>query len=308
VNSQRKPYSPRPIEPLSATQLAGAVEGVLSGPNRQVVGLCTLDDPAPDCVGFIKSTEFNDASGDAFQQAIWLVPNGLELGPSITSIKVGNPRRSFAVALENFFAVRVSPHIASSVEIDGAAEIGKHVSIGPFCSIGPHSSIGDGTIIRSNVTIGPGVRIGQNCLIKSSTVIGEEGFGIETDASGNNARIPHVGSVLIGDHVELGALCTVCSGTIRPTIIEDYVKTDDHVHIAHNCAIGRNTLITACAELSGSVKVGRDVWIGPNASIMNGLTIGDRAFIGLAAVVTRDCESGWIYAGSPARKLRLRDH
>ena len=79
-------------------------------------------------------------------------------------------------------------------------------------------------MLRQNVVIGRNVKIGRNCLIKSCSVIGEEGFGIEKDEQGNNLRLPHIGSVVIGDHVEVGALNTVASGIIDPTVIEDFVE------------------------------------------------------------------------------------
>ena len=108
----------------------------------------------------------------------------------------------------------------------------------------------------------------------------------------------------IGNQVEIGAFNTVCSGTVEPTRVGNYVKTDDHVHIAHNCRVGDNSILTACAELSGSVILGEDVWLGPNCSVNNGVEIADRAFIGLGAVVTKNCVPEGVYAGSPARLLR----
>jgi UDP-3-O-[3-hydroxymyristoyl] glucosamine N-acyltransferase len=113
--------------------------------------------------------------------------------------------------------------------------------------------------------------------------------------------MPHVAGVYIGDHVVIGALNTVASGTIHPTVVEDYVKTDDHVHIAHNCHIGARTLITACAELSGSVVVGPDCWIGPNASVRDGVDIGAKAFVGIAANVVGPVSAGETVMGNPAR-------
>jgi UDP-3-O-[3-hydroxymyristoyl] glucosamine N-acyltransferase len=155
-----------------------------------------------------------------------------------------------------------------------------------------------------HVKIGPNVRIGAGCKIKSGTVIGEPGFGIEKDEEGDNFRIPHIGGVRIGDSVEIGSLNTICSGTLEPTRVGDLVKTDDHVHIAHNVQIGRNCIITACAEMSGRVVLENDVWLGPNCSIKEGVRIGAGALIGIATLVVKDCEPTGVYAGAPARRLR----
>ena len=179
----------------------------------------------------------------------------------------------------------ISPHAS----IHPTANIGQNVTIADFATIGPYVIIGDGAEIRSGVTIGPHVKIGRNCLIKSNSVIGQEGFGIEKDGARNNLRLPHIGSAIIGDYVEIGALNTVCSGTLDPTLVGDYVKTDDHVHIAHNVEIGRNCIVTACAEIFGSVRIGEYTWLGPNCSIINNVDIGVGVFIGIGSC--RDEES-----------------
>ena len=177
-------------------------------------------------------------------------------------------------------------------------------SIGEFVSIGNGVIIGAHTRILPNVTIGEGVRIGERCVIKSGSVIGQDGFGFERDMDGRPIRLVHLGVVIIGNDVELGSLNTICRGTLGDTIVEDHVKTDDHVHIAHNCIIRMCALITACVELSGGVEVGAYSWIGPNVSVIQKVKIGDRAFIGIGAVVTKDVESGVVVAGNPARPLR----
>jgi UDP-3-O-[3-hydroxymyristoyl] glucosamine N-acyltransferase len=108
--------------------------------------------------------------------------------------------------------------------------------------------------------------------------------------------------VVIGDWVEIGALSTVSSGTIDPTRIASFTKLDDHVHIAHNCQVGSNTIITAGAVVAGSVIIGDGAWLGPNCTITDGVTIGEGAFIGIGAVVLQDCQPHGVYSGNPARK------
>ena len=94
--------------------------------------------------------------------------------------------------------------------------------------------------------------------------------------------------MVIGDRVEIGAKCTVARGAIDDTIVSNDVKIDDQVHVAHNCFIGDKTIITACAELSGGVKVGKSCWLGPNSSIIEKVKLGDNAFVGIGVVVDRD--------------------
>ena len=159
-------------------------------------------------------------------------------------------------------------------------------------------------LIRNHVVIYDSTVIGNNCLIRSSTIIGEEGFGFERDKEQVPIRFPHIGRVVIGNNVEIGALSTVARGTLDDTWIGDNVKIDDHVHIAHNVHIGKNTIITACSEVSGSTSIGANSWLAPNCSIMNGISLGENVFVGLGAVVTKPVESGRVVVGNPARVLR----
>lgn len=181
--------------------------------------------------------------------------------------------------------------------IHPTARIGKNVVIGPGAEIGAYSVLGH------NIVIGAEVVIGERCNIKSGAILGEEGFGFERNAIGAAVRLPHIGTVIIGDDVEIGSLTTVCRGTLENTIIANGVKIDDHVHVAHNIFIGEHSFIIACAEISGGVKIGSRAWIAPAAAIRNQLTIGDDAVIGLGAIVVKSVESGQTVAGNPAQPL-----
>ncbi|WP_291652725.1 UDP-3-O-(3-hydroxymyristoyl)glucosamine N-acyltransferase [Clostridium sp.] len=219
---------------------------------------------------------------------------------------VKNPRFEYARVVdfilskeeENFkFETINGSFIASSAHIDSS------VKIEPGSFIGPNVTIEKGTRILSGAKIKANVKIGKNCIIRENCVIGGYGFGFEKDYEGKNFRIPHIGGVIIGNNVEIGAITTVCSGTINPTIIEDYAKIDDHVHIAHNVVIGENSIVTACAEVSGSCIIGKNAWLAPNTSIINGIKIGENVTIGMGAVVTKPVEDNQIMVGAPAETL-----
>lgn len=212
-----------------------------------------------------------------------------------------NPRLAFSLIVGRFFAEipPAEPSTAASIAAD--TQIGDGVAIGPGCVIGAGVRIGAGSRIYAHVVIAAKSVIGAHCIIKSNTTIGESGFGFAKDERGFPIHFPHLGSVEIGDYVEIGANCTVVRAALDKTIIEDYVKTDDHVHIAHNCQIGSRTLIAAGAIISGSVKVANDVWIGPNATISDYVHIGENARIAIGAVVLRDVEPGSTMIGNPAR-------
>lgn len=209
-----------------------------------------------------------------------------------------NPRLDFIRAL-NFLAECVGfSRDRDESEIHPSVRVGKNVVIEDGCVVG------EGTVIAHNVVLHSGTRIGKFCKINSGAIIGGDGFGFERMADGTPLKFPHLGGVLIGDKVEIGALNSVARGTLSDTIISDFVKTDNLVHIAHNCKIGPSSLITACAELSGGVVLGKEVWIGPNASIMQKVSIGDGALVGLGAVVTKSIPEFTVFAGNPAKKIR----
>ncbi|MBR2135984.1 MAG: UDP-3-O-(3-hydroxymyristoyl)glucosamine N-acyltransferase [Bacteroidales bacterium] len=215
-----------------------------------------------------------------------------------------NPRLDFIMVLSEFFAPKTG---AGSVHPTAVVEEGACVSpdavIGPFCYISSGSAIGAGTVLHSHVTVCAGSQVGSGCEIKSGAVIGQSGFGFERDADGNPVKFPHFGKVIIGDNVYVGANTCIDQGTLGDTVIEDNAKIDNLVHIAHNCHIGQGAFVIAGAVLGGGTQVGANCWLAPNISIKEQIRIGDRALIGLGAVVIRPVEEGTVMIGNPARKL-----
>ena len=182
-------------------------------------------------------------------------------------------------------------------------KIGENVIIEPFVRIGSNVEIGDNTIVKSGVIINNNVKIGNNCYIRENSVIGGEGFGIETDIDGKTYRIPHIGGVKIGNFVEVGALTTVCSGTIERTLVKDYVKIDDHVHIAHNVVLEEGVLIVAGTVIGGSTRIGKNSRTAPNTAIRNGLKIGSNVVMGMSARVNENLPDNIIVTNEKADTL-----
>jgi UDP-3-O-[3-hydroxymyristoyl] glucosamine N-acyltransferase len=214
-----------------------------------------------------------------------------------------NPRRDFCKIANRFFSKNRENHIESSAMVSKNARVGNNVYIGHHVVIEDNVEIGSNTILLHNVVVSESCRIGSNCLVKSGTIIGQRGFGFDRDLEGIPVSFPHYGKVIIGNNVEIGALNTIASGALSDTIIADFVKTDDHVHIAHNVKIGSGTFIAACAEISGSVIIGKEVWIGPNSAVIDKVNIEDHAFVGIGAIVTRDVQMQARVAGNPAKVL-----
>jgi len=166
--------------------------------------------------------------------------------------------------------VSIGPHVSigERVRIDAGA------SIGPGVSIGNDSAIGSGSRLFSNVSVYHGVSIGRNVVIHSSTVIGADGFGFANDR-GKWIKIHQLGSVEIGDNVEIGACTTIDRGALGNTVIEAGVIIDNHVQIAHNVRIGENTAMAAYAGIAGSTTIGKNCVFAGQAGAVGHITVGD---------------------------------
>lgn len=219
-----------------------------------------------------------------------------------TLIVVENPKVALSMVGNALFVQKETPGIHPAAIIDPEAQIGENVYIGPYAVIGK-AKIGDGSSISSFVRIHDNVTVGNNCTFKEGAVIGGPGFGFEKDEDGNRFRFPQVGKVIIGDYVEVGANSCVDRGALSDTIIGDHVKIDNLCQIAHNVCLGKNVIITACSEVSGSCVIGDEVWIGPNATIRDQRKVGKDAFLGMGSVVMKNVPDGEVWAGNPARSI-----
>ena len=282
-------------KPILVSSLADSLGLTWFGEDLEITNVVALNSQEYGSLSYSKLPLENRSNCNS----VVIAPPGNQ-NKNSTVIEAENPRLEFAKALlyidkKTGFSKNITP-----------VKLGTNVKISPSAIIENGTEIGDRCVIGHNVIISGGVKIGNDTEIKSNTVIGESGFGFERDESGIPLRILHLGSVRIGCRVEIGSLNTVCRGTLDNTIIEDDVKTDDHVHIAHNCWINKGSIITACVELSGSVKVGKNVWVGPNSSIIQKVNIGDNSFVGIASNVTKSVAPDTLVAGNPARSLPNR--
>lgn len=290
-----------------ASDIARALSAQLHGRDRVISGLAPVGAASADQLTFVVDPDTYREQLEAALRAgaVVLVPSAVSRTTEDDGaiIAVESPRAAFAIAVARFFARTPSPGIAETARVDAGASVHPEAHIGEYSVVRAGAVIGAGAEIRDHVVIGHDVRIGDHALIKSHAVIGEEGFGMERDAAGDYIRIPHVGSVVLAEHVEVGNFVTVCSGTITPTRVGDHTKIDDHAHIAHNCQIGRNVIVTAGVTLSGSVTVEDDTWIGPNASVIQGVTLGKDSVLGIGAVAIRSVPANEVRTGNPARRL-----
>lgn len=232
-----------------------------------------------------------------------LVDEGVEYVDGKVLIFVKNPKRALATVGNAFFVKQHEPGIHSTAIIDKDAVIANSASIGAYTVIGK-AVIGGGTIISPFVRIYDNVTIGEGCFIKEGAVIGGAGFGFERDEDGNRFRFPQIGGVRIGNHVDVGANTCIDRGALSDTILEDYAKVDNLCHIAHNAHIGKNAVVVACAEVSGSCSIGEETWVGPNACIRDQRNVGSNTLIGMGSVVAKHIGDNEVWAGNPAKLMK----
>lgn len=214
-------------------------------------------------------------------------------------IVVANPYVYFAKLTQFWRAKRQGRKpvgIHPSAVVDASAEIAESAYIGPQCVVGAGVKIGAGTVLSSRITVADDCEIGERCLLHPGVVIGADGFGFANEA-GEWVKIEQLGRVCVGNDVEIGANTCIDRGALDDTIIEDGVKLDNLVQIAHNVHIGAHTVIAGNAGVAGSARLGRNCSIGGAANILGHLTIADGTSISPTSMVTRSIHQPGLYTG-----------
>lgn len=250
------------------------------------------------------------------EHVIIFIPKGSDLPDDCHTgnvvIECMNPRFEYIKTTRSVFRNEAQTFSRELSFIDHSAVIAPTAIVSPFCFVGPNCVIEADCFLAPGVKLIDSVHVGRETRIGSNTVIGGWGFSIERDNGrvrevipfdGTPLKMPHFGGVIIGKNCDIGALNTITSGAIEPTLLEDHVMTDDHVHIAHNCVIKEGVAIAACAEISGSVEIGEETWVGPNSSVIQKITIGPSSIIGIGTVLRKSVPCKTIVAGNPARIL-----
>jgi UDP-3-O-[3-hydroxymyristoyl] glucosamine N-acyltransferase len=203
--------------------------------------------------------------------------------------------------------VDASAWIGPQAYVGAAARIGAGASVGPGCIVLDGAQVGPGTRLVAQVTLAGGVRVGTRCLLHPGVVIGADGFGHAPDSDGF-VKIPQVGSVVIGDDVEIGANTTIDRGAIGDTVVDNGVKIDNQVQVGHNCRIGEHTVISGCVGISGSVTIGKRCMIGGMVGVVGHLQIADDVYLTGKTMVSHSITKAGLYSGQlpfdEARRFR----
>jgi UDP-3-O-[3-hydroxymyristoyl] glucosamine N-acyltransferase len=202
-----------------------------------------------------------------------------------------------SAAVEEGAVVHPSASIGAFTFIGADAVVGAGVVIGPNCHLGAGAQVGEGTRFAARVTFGDRCRIGARGIVHSGVVIGADGFGFAPN-DGRWEKIEQLGAVRIGDGVEIGANTCIDRGALGDTVIEDGVKLDNLIQIAHNVHIGAHTAMAACTGVAGSARIGRHCMIGGSANIMGHIEIVDHVQVSACTFVSRSIRQPGVYSGS----------
>jgi len=193
-------------------------------------------------------------------------------------------------------AAGTGPAIHPSAVVDPEAVVDATARIGPLCVVERGARIGAGTVLTARVNVGERCTVGERCILHPGVVIGADGFGFAPD-KGAWVKIEQLGAVRIGDDVEIGANTCIDRGALGDTVIEDGVKLDNLIQIAHNVRIGKHTAMAGCVGVAGSATIGAHCTVGGSAGILGHLTIADHVHISSFTLVTRSIHEPGQYTG-----------
>jgi UDP-3-O-[3-hydroxymyristoyl] glucosamine N-acyltransferase len=295
--------------------------------SQVVEGLNTVDRAGPAELTFVGNGKYARLLESSKALAA-VVSDSVELAPAASAraiLRVKSADHAMIAILERFAPRELLPPggVDRQARIDATARIGAGVRIGAFVTIargasiganttlfdGVHvyegATIGDGCVLHSNVVIRERCSIGNRCILASGVVIGTDGFGYRPSPDGRGiAKIPHIGSVVIEDDVEIGANSCVDRGKFGATRIGAGTKIDNLCQIGHNCEIGRCVVISGLTGIAGSTKVGDGAQLGGGCGIADHLVIGRGVRLAARSAVMSDIPDGETWAGMPAQDLR----
>ncbi|MAE07648.1 MAG: UDP-3-O-(3-hydroxymyristoyl)glucosamine N-acyltransferase [Bacteroidetes bacterium] len=315
------------MKSLTIKEINEILKGELVGDtNQRIIGAEQLDKASNNHISFIGSSKYA-LLWDTSKACAAIVNDKLEIEPGENRalIKVNNADLAMAKLLEVFdpglpqvdydihptAVIHESATMGKGCKIGAGSYIGKDVILGdsvvlfPNVTILDETKIGNGTVIWSGTVIRERCEIGQFCIFHTNVSIGADGFGYRPSEDGKGlVKIPHIGNVIIGNGVVIGAGSCVDRGKFSSTIIGDGCKIDNLVQVGHNCVMGRSCIMAGNSGLAGSVTLGDGVIIGGGASIKDHTTIHDGAIVGAGSGVMNDVPAGKTVLGYPATDSR----
>jgi len=304
-------------------ELAKVVNGWVRGDGSVVVrGVADVAQAQPDELTFITNPAYAKLLPDS-KAGVVLVSSGF--GPTpMTAILCERVDRAVAQVLGFFGGVRSSPPagIDKTAVVDDTARIGEGCAIGPHVIIGARSRLGRACVVHGGAFIGQDVSIGDDCLIGpnavvadgcrlgcrvtagANAVIGGDGFGFYFDRGRHN-RVPHIGTVVLEDDVEVGSCSCVDRAKFGVTRVGRGTKIDNLVQVAHNVRIGEHCVLAGQTGLGGSAHVGDYCVFGGRTGVTDGVKVAQRVVACACALISKDVPAGLTVMGDPAQNVRV---
>lgn len=313
---------------ITAQQIADAVGARLIGnAGAQVKWVKSVASADDHSLVFVEDAKFLEEA--LASKAAVVVAGEFAVGsnPKATLLIAPQPKLAFARAAAILHGrKKAETGVHATAVVDPSAKLSPNVSVGPNavvsagavlgdnCTIGANSFIGEGVrfgaecVLKSNVTVYPGTTVGNRVILHAGVVLGSDGFGYVPDrTTGKYEKFPQIGTLTIGDDVEIGANATIDRGALDATIIEDGVKIDNLVHIGHNVRVGKNVVIAAQTGVSGSAVIEQNVIVAGQVGIADHVTIEEGAILGAQCGVPSNKTirgKGILFWGTPARPIR----
>ncbi len=297
-------------------ELAELVGAQLHGDaDAEVSGVATLQDAAAGSISFLTNSKYRKYLKATAATAVILGERFLD-ECQVNALVCANPHLAYArisahmqtvpksqagqhqtAWVSGSAVVDASAWIGPGAIIEDDANIGQGVHVGPGCVVAAGVTVGAKSQLIANVTLCHGVTLGERVLVHPGAVIGSDGFGLADD-NGTWVKVPQIGSVIIGDDVEIGANTTIDRGALSDTIIGNGVKLDNQIQIAHNVEVGDNSAIAGCVGIAGSTRIGKNSTIGGAVSFVGHLEFADNVHFSAGTLVTRSFNEPGYYSGN----------
>lgn len=307
---------------LSLGEMAAMVSGEVAGNEELIIeGLSSFEQAKEGEISFVAKVK-EPVFGSLTRASALLVPMAVEEA-DIPVIRVRDPYLASAI-IHNYFlesdfvvegihatvSIGTDCTIHENVSIRAHVAIGKNVTIGqrtlihPGVVIGDNVTIGEGCVLRGNVTIEHECSLGNRVILHAGTVIGSDGFGYAANELGCHIKRPQVGTVVIGDDVEIGANCCIDRAAFGVTEIKSGSKLDNMVQVGHNVVMGENCIVVAQVGIAGSVTMGRNVVLGGQAGLSGHISLDDGVMVAARGGVHTNLEKGSVVGGAPAMPVK----
>jgi UDP-3-O-[3-hydroxymyristoyl] glucosamine N-acyltransferase len=291
--------------PYSLSEIASRFGGeLLDDDGVRISGVAPVDRAGPQDIAFVSQEKYLRDMASSQAGALILPPAGrnssgrpriITANPYLYFARVSallNPAPAPVPGIHAAAVVHPGATVASTATIEAGAVVsagacvGERSVIGPNSVLGEHATVGDDCLLHANVTVYHHCVLGNRVILHSGCVVGSDGFGLANE-QGRWVKIPQVGRAVIGDDVEVGAGTTIDRGALDDTVIEEGVKLDNLIQVAHNVRIGAHTAIAACTGIAGSAKIGKYCMIGGAAMIHGHIEIADKVRISTNTLITK---------------------